>query len=186
MDQTLTILGIAGSLRNASYNRALLQAAQQLVPPDVRLDIFDLAGIPLFNQDHEPDPPGRVIEFRESIRAADAVLISTPEYNHGMPGVLKNAIDWGSRPSGHNSWNGKPIAIMGASPGTAGTIRAQIQLRECFATLNLHAVNRPFVTISGAAQKFDAEGNLTDEPTKDLLKNLLDSLVAWTRRLAPR
>ena len=184
MNQTLTILGIAGSLRKASYNRGLLRAAQQLAPEGVRIGIFELSGIPLFNQDDESHPPAAVADFRGRIRAADAILIATPEYNHGVPGVLKNAINWGSRPPAENSWNGKPIAIMGATPGPGGTIRAQIELRHCFSTLNLFGLNKPEVLISGAAQKFDSEGNLTDEKSRQLVAELVQALANWTRRLA--
>ena len=117
MNTPIAILGIAGSLRQASYNRAALRAAEQLVPEGARLDIFDLAGIPPFNQDDERNPPARVVELKRSIRSSDAILLVTPEYNYSIPGVLKNAIDWASRPYGDNSWEGKPVAVMGASAG---------------------------------------------------------------------
>jgi chromate reductase len=107
------ILGIAGSLRQASFNRFALRAAQSLLPPGASLDIFELEGIPPYNQDHETQPPARVVELKAKVRAADAVLFSTPEYNYSMPGVLKNAIDWASRPYGDSAWQGKPVAVMG-------------------------------------------------------------------------
>jgi chromate reductase len=183
MNTPIAILGIAGSLRQASYNRAALRAAGQLVPEGARLDIFDLAGIPLFNQDDEKNLPPRVVELKRSIRAADAVLLATPEYNYSMPGVLKNAIDWASRPYGDNSWDGKPVALMGASPGSLGTARAQYQLRQLFVALNMPAVNRPEVLISNAAERFDEQGNLKDESTGKQIRNLLESLVEWTQQL---
>lgn len=124
MQNAIHILGIAGSLRRASYNRAALRAAQQLVPPDATLDIFDLDGIPPFNQNEEQQPPVKVVELKTRGRAADAVLFVTPEYNYSIPGVLKNAIDWASRPYGDNAWDGKPVAVMGASVGRLGTARA--------------------------------------------------------------
>ena len=179
----IAILGIAGSLRQASYNRAALRAAERLVPEGARLDIFDLAGIPLFNQDDEKNLPPRVVELKRSIRAADAVLLATPEYNYSMPGVLKNAIDWASRPYGDNSWDGKPVALMGASPGSLGTARAQYQLRQLFVALNMPALNRPEVLISNAAERFDEQGNLKDESTGRHIRNLLESLVEWTQQL---
>src|SRR5215471_8680766 len=124
MSEVITILGIAGSLRRASYNRAALRAAQQLVPEDATLEIFELDGIPGFNQDEEAHPPAKVVELKARVRAVDAILLVTPEYNYSIPGVLKNAIDWASRPYGDNVWNGKPVAVMGASPGMLGTARA--------------------------------------------------------------
>ncbi len=180
----LTILGIPGSLRQGSYNRLALQAAQQLVPPGAKIEIFDLHGIPLFNQDEEKTPPAMVVEFKKRIRAADAILFATPEYNYNLPGVLKNAIDWASRPYGDNAWNDKPVAIMGASPGVLGTARAQSLLRPLLTHLNMHTVNQPEVMIAKAHEKFDANGNFTDEPGKKLMQQLLQNLVDWTRRLA--
>lgn len=179
----LTILGIAGSLRRASYNRALLRAAQQLVPTNVTLDIFDIAGIPLFNQDNEKTLPTEVVAFKTRIRAADAILIATPEYNYSIPGVLKNAIDWASRPPDDNVWNGKPVAVLGASIGRLGTARAQYHLRQVFVTLNMCALNQPEAMISNADKLFDATGNLTDIETQGRLQRLLDQLVLWTRKL---
>jgi chromate reductase len=129
MTEPITILGIAGSLRRDSYNRAALRAAQALAPAEVTIDIFDLQGIPLFNQDEEQHPPAPVTDLKIRIRAADAIVMVTPEYNYSIPGVLKNAIDWASRPYGDSAWEGKPVAVMGASVGTLGTARAQYHLR---------------------------------------------------------
>ncbi|MDQ3566228.1 MAG: NAD(P)H-dependent oxidoreductase [Pseudomonadota bacterium] len=183
MSKPVRILGIAGSLRCGSYNRAALRAATQLVPEDATIDIFELDGIPAFNQDEEQNPPAKVVELKARIRKADAVLIVTPEYNYSVPGVLKNAIDWASRPYGDNAWSGKPAAIMGASVGTIGTARAQYHLRQMFVFLNVFPVNQPEVMIGNAAERFDAEGNLTDEATKDFIRQLLQNLVVWTRQL---
>ena len=183
MSGVVRILGIAGSLRKASFNRAALRAAQQLVPADATLEIFDLDGIPPFNEDDEKTLPPRVAELKAEIRGADAILIVTPEYNYSIPGVLKNAIDWGSRPYGDNAWDGKPVAIMGASVGAMGTARAQYHLRQTFIFLNMHPVNKPEVMISTAAQRFDERGNLTDETSRRRVEQLLVALVAWTRRL---
>jgi chromate reductase len=184
MSDPVRILGIAGSLRRASYNRAALRAATQLVPQDAALEIFELDGIPGFNQDEERNPPAKVAELKKRIRAADAILIVTPEYNYSVPGVLKNAIDWASRPYGDSAWSGKPAAIMGASIGTIGTARAQYHLRQMFVFLNMFPINQPEVMIGNAAERFDAQGNLTDETTKDFIRKLLQSLVEWTRRIA--
>jgi chromate reductase len=180
---TINILGIPGSLRQASYNKATLQAAQELLPEGATLEIFDLGGVPPFNEDDERALPPRVVELKARVREADAILIATPEYNYSVPGVLKNAIDWGSRPYGDNVWDGKPVAIMGASPGPLGTARAQYHLRQSFVFLNMYPVNRPEVMISNAAQRFDAQGRLADEGSRTRIQQLLEALVAWTRRL---
>ena len=181
MSGLIKIVGIAGSLRRASYNRAALREAKQLVPGDASLETFELDGIPGFNEDLERAPPARVVELKARVRAADAILIVTPEYNYSVPGVLKNAIDWGSRPYGDSAWAGKPVAVMGASVGVLGTARAQYHLRQSFVFLNMFPLNQPEVMIANAAQKFDANGRLTDEKAKELIARLLRSLVAWTR-----
>jgi chromate reductase len=180
----LNILGIAGSLRRDSYNRAALRGARELVPDGAKLDIFELNGIPCFNQDDELQPPAKIIELKTQVRAADAILFVTPEYNYSIPGVLKNAIDWASRPYGDSAWTGKPVAVMGASIGMFGTARAQYHLRQVFVFLNMHPLNQPEVMIAKAAERFDADGNLTDEKTRDLIRRLLQDLVAWTRCLS--
>jgi chromate reductase len=178
------ILGIAGSLRKASFNHAALRAAQKLVPAGATLESFELDGIPVFNQDEEKNPPARVVEFKDRIRAADAILFVTPEYNFSIPGPLKNAIDWASRPSGQSAWKGKPAAVMGASPGMLGTARAQYHLRQCFVFLDMPAVNQPEVLIAAAGQKFDAQGELTDQVAKDLIGKLLTALCDLAKRNA--
>jgi chromate reductase len=178
----LKVLGIPGSLRKGSYNLSALRAAQQLAPSDVELEIFHIHGIAGFNEDEEKNPPERVIEFKRKIREADAILFSTPEYNYSIPGVLKNAIDWASRPYGDSAWTGKPVAVMGASVGVLGSARAQYHLRQVFVFLNVHPLNQPEVMIANASQKFDAHGNLTDEKTKEMITRLLESLVHWTHR----
>jgi chromate reductase len=176
------ILGISGSLRKGSYNLSALRAAQQLAPPNVEIEIFDLHGIPPFSEDDEKNPPQRVTEFKRKIREADAILFVTPEYNYSIPGVLKNAIDWASRPYGDNAWSGKPVALMGASIGNLGSARAQYHLRQVFVFLNVHALNQPEIMIANASQKFDADGNLTDEKTKEMITRLLNELVEWAKR----
>ena len=173
----VNILGIAGSLRKGSYNKALLRAAAELLPANATLDIFDLEGITPFNQELETDPPGRVREFKAKIRAADAILIATPEYNYSVPGVLKNALDWASRPSGDSAWKGKPVAIMSASTGMLGGARAQYHLRQTLLFLDVLAVSKPEVFVTFAAQKFDDNGRLTDETARQILQRLLKELV---------
>jgi chromate reductase len=181
MSNPLTILGIAGSLRRKSYNRAVLRAAQQLAPEGVKIEIFDLEGIPVFNQDEEQNPPDKVRQLKAQIRAADAILFVTPEYNYSIPGVLKNAIDWASRPYGDNAWQGKPVAVMGASVGPQGTSRAQYHLRQVFVFLDMLPLNKPEVMIGNAGQRFDEAGNLVDQDTRKHIRGLLDALVGWTR-----
>jgi len=181
--ENINILGIAGSLRQSSYNRAALRAAKSLIPDNAVLNIFELDGIPGFNQDDEQNPPERVVELKKRVLAADAILFVTPEYNYSIPGVLKNAIDWASRPYGESVWNGKPAAIMGASIGTLGTARAQYHLRQCCVFLNMFPLNSPEVMIPNAADRFDADGKLVDDKSRQLIAQLLQSLVAWTLRL---
>jgi len=183
MSKPVNIIGIAGSIRRQSYNRSALNAAKELLPDDAVLDIFELEGIPVFNQDHDQDPPAKVAELKKRIRAADAVLIATPEYNYSIPGVLKNAIDWASRPYGDSAWSGKPVAVMGASIGRMGTARAQYHLRQVFVFLDMHPLNKPEVMIGEAADRFDSDGNLIDERSRELIRDLLQNLVDWTRKL---
>jgi len=184
MSRPIHILGIAGSLRRASYNRAALRAATELAPEGVSVGIFELDGIPAFNQDEEQNPPDKVVELKKRVREADAILFVTPEYNYSVPGVLKNAIDWASRPYGDSAWNGKAAAIMGASVGAIGTARAQYHLRQMMVFLNMFPVNQPEVMIGNAADRFDANGNLTHDATKEFIRQLLQNLVDWTRKIS--
>ena len=178
------ILGFVGSLRRASYNRGLMRAAQELLPDGVTLTVADLGGLPLFSEDLEANVPAEVQTLKRQVREADAILVATPEYNYSVPGVLKNAIDWASRPYGDNSFDDKPAAVMGASVGMLGTARAQYHLRQVFVFLNMHPLNQPEIMVPFAGQNFDAEGNLSNEKTRELISQMLQSLVAWSRRLA--
>jgi len=183
MPTAFHIFSFAGSLRNGSYNKALLRAAAELLPGNAELEIFNLEGIPLFNADLEQSPPESVREFKAGVRTADALLISTPEYNYSIPGVLKNVIDWGSRPYGDNCFEDKPVAIMGASTGMIGTARAQYHLRQSCVFLNMHPVNSPEVMVPFAHDKINKDGRLTDEQTRAKIRELIDSLAAWAGRL---
>jgi chromate reductase len=183
MEKQIIILGFAGSLRKGSYNKALLRAAAELVPKGAKLEIFDIEGIPLYNQDLEYEMPAKVKEFKAKIRSADAILVATPEYNYSIPGVLKNAIDWASRPPGDNSFEGKPVAVMSASIGMLGGARAQYHLRQVFVTLNMHPINKPEVIVPFAKDKFDENGQLKDDTTRTRIRELLENLVAWTKKL---
>src|SRR5437660_7756540 len=180
MKTPIRILGIAGSLRRGSYNRAALRAATELVPEGAILETFELDDIPVFNQDEEQNPPAKVTEFKSRIREADAILFVTPEYNYSVPGVLKNAIDWASRPYGDSAWDGKPAAIMGASGGPIATARAQYHLRQILVFLNMPALAQPEVLIGDAQEKFDPNGNLIHDPTREGIRRMLEALVQWT------
>jgi chromate reductase len=184
MEKSLKILGFAGSLRKGSYNKALLRAALELLPEGVDLEIFDLEGIPPFNQDMEDQPVEKVKEFKAKIRAADAILIATPEYNYSIPGALKNAIDSASRPYGDNAFEHKPVAMMSASVSMIGGARAQYHLRQCYVFLSCFALNQPEVMVPLAHEKIDKDGRVTDEKTRELIRQLLEGLVSWTRRLS--
>jgi chromate reductase len=176
----LTFLGISGSLRAKSLNTAALHAAAALLPEGVSLKFADLADIPLYHGDVEAQGlPAPVQALRAQIKAADALLICSPEYNYSVPGVLKNAIDWASRPP-EQPFAGKPIAIMGASPGMLGSARAQYHLRQVFIFMDGKVLNKPEVMIPGAMGKFDADGKLTDEPTRQAIAAQLVALKAWT------
>ncbi|MGA2769065.1 MAG: NAD(P)H-dependent oxidoreductase [Candidatus Bathyarchaeia archaeon] len=183
MAKPIQILGFAGSLRKNSYNKALLRAAAELMPKDAVFETFDLEGIPPFNQDLETQPPEKVKDFKAKVKAADAILIATPEYNYSIPGVLKNAIDWASRPYPDNAFDDKPVAMMGASTGMLGTARAQYHLRQCFVFLNMHTVNKPEVMVNYAPEKFDADGRLKDEKARERIAELIESLIALTTRM---
>ena len=177
------VLAIAGSLRRGSLNKALVRAAIQVAPSSVVIEDFgDIDGIPLFNEDVEKQLPEKVKLLKAKIVAADALLIATPEYNNSVPGVLKNAIDWASRPGGDNSFDDKPIAIMSAG-GTMGGTRAQLHLRHMCVYLNMHALNRPQVAVTNAKTKVDASGEFSDPAIRGSILQLLVALEAWTRRL---
>ena len=182
MADKISILGFAGSLRKGSFNKAILQAAGGMVPQGMEIEIFDLEGIPPFNQDVEKEPPIKIKEFKTKIRAADGILIATPEYNYSIPGVLKNAIDWASRPYGDNAFQDKPVGVMGASVGMLGTARAQYHLRQSFVFLNMIPMNQPEVMVAFAEEKVDSNGRLTDLPTREIIKRFIEALDNWVRK----
>jgi chromate reductase len=181
----LQVLGIAGSLRAGSYNRALLRAAQEIAPEGVEITTFDLAPIPPYNADVErQELPKPVAALKTAIRDADALLIATPEYNRSMPGLLKNALDWASRPPTDSPLNGKPVAIMGVSTGSYGTVRAQGHLRRVCLATNMLPLNRPELYVARAEGEFDVSGELVDEATRRRVAKLLQALSQWVRRLS--
>jgi len=179
----LTILGISGSGRKRSYNTALLEAAKQLLPEDATLEIIDVSRLPLYNQDLEHDMPEVVKELKKKIRGADAILIATPEHNYSITAVLKNAIEWGNRPPRDASWSGKPAAIISASTGLRGGVRAQLHLRQIMIDLNMYPINRPLLLVANADEKFNQDLKLVDEEVLQTLRDALSSLVEWTRKL---
>jgi chromate reductase len=175
----LKILGIAGSLRESSHNRALLRAARELLPEGAELVEHDLRDLPFYDGDVEAaGDPESVVALKEAIRDADALLIATPEYNRGVPGVLKNAIDWASRPPLGSPLTGKPVAIMGASTGRSGTARAQEQLRSALEFSRANVIEQPEVLVPEAFMRFDQQGELVDGGVRAELAELLDTLVA--------
>jgi chromate reductase len=183
MDRNIKIAGFTGSLRKDSYNKSALRAAVDLLPEDASLEIVDISALPFFNEDVERvGLPPEVRQFKNSLKKCDAILIATPEYNYSLPPVLKNALDWASRGEELPLYS-KPLAIMSASPGMFGGARVQYHLRQVCVTLNLIPVSKPEVFIMKAADKFDENGNLTDEYTKKAIKKLLLSLVDFTRVL---
>lgn len=183
MDQ-IKVLGFAGSLRRASLNRGLIRAAAELAPAGVALEVFELADIPLYNQDIEDaGEPASVVAFKRAIADADALLVATPEYNHGMPGVLKNAFDWASRPRVTSPLRDKPMAVLGASPGRGSTARAQAQLREAAVFTGACVMPLPELLISSAAEHFNHHGDLVDPATRTALVELIEALRAWTIRI---
>lgn len=183
MAEQLRVLGISGSLRKASFNTMALKASQKLAPEGMRIEIADISEIPMYNEDLKANGyPESVSVFRDQIKAADGVLFVSPEYNYSVPGVLKNAFDWASRPP-EQPFDEKPGAIMGASPGMLGTARMQYDLRKSAVFVNMFMMPRPEVMIAKAAEKFDSDGNLIDEKTKQVITDFLVGFHNWILRV---
>jgi chromate reductase, NAD(P)H dehydrogenase (quinone) len=183
MEQKIKVLAFAGSLRKGSYNKALIRTAVEEAPPTVTIEVYDLEGIPPFNQEFESNPPAKIAEFKQKIREADALLIATPEYNYSVSGVLKNALDCASRPKDDSPLEGKPVAIMSASTGRFGGARAQYQLRQTFVFLNMPSINKPEVMLSDAVHNVDENGRVTNLQTRQLIKQELEALCTLTVKL---
>ena len=180
----ISVLAICGSLRAGSYNRAALRTAIELKPSGMTIETADIGSFPLYNEDVRAQGfPPPVEKLRQQIKEADALLFATPEYNYSISGVLKNAIDWASRPP-DQPFAGKPVAMLGAGAGMAGTARAQYDLRKCCVFLDMHPINKPEVLIGVAHTKFDAEGRLTDEAARGFIRDMLVALEQWTRQLS--
>jgi chromate reductase len=181
--QNVHILAISGSARKGSYNSALLEACKGLLPENATVETFDISGFPIFNRDLETTPPLDVMKFKEKVRAADAILFATPEFNFSISALLKNAIEWGNRGHGDNVWDGKPAAIISASDGPRGGARAQLHLRQIMVDLNMHPINTPQVYVARAQDAFDSDLKLADEKHRRNLARLLQALVDWAGRI---
>ena len=177
MARKINVIALSGSLRRESFNTRLLEAARELAPPGMLIDGFSLRDIPLFSQDTEQQPVAAVVDLKRRIRAADAVLFATPEYNYSFSGVLKNAIDQASRPYGDSAWAGKPCAIMGASSGGGGTMRAQYHLRQVLVYLDMYTLNHPEVFVKNAGEMFEGAGPLKDDATRKQIRTQLEALA---------
>lgn len=180
MSRNVSVL--VGSLRKGSYTRMTALALAKLAGDALSLSIVEIGGLPLYNQDLDTTPPKEWQEFRERIRASDAVLFATPEYNRSVPGVLKNAIDVGSRPYGKSAWDGKPAAVISVSPGAMGGFGANHHLRQSLVFLNMPPLQAPEAYIGHANTLFDAEGNLTNDGTREFLRGFLKAFAAWIER----
>jgi chromate reductase, NAD(P)H dehydrogenase (quinone) len=182
MGATRNVAVLVGSLRKDSLNRKMAQALIRLAPDELSLAIVEIGGLPLYNADHEADPPPAVLEFREAIAKADALLFVTPEYNRSVPGALKNAVDIGSRPSGKSVWGGKPGAVVSVSPGAIGGFGANHHLRQSLVFLNVPAMPQPEAYIGGAAALFGPDGTLTNDSTRDFLTKFMAAFGQWIAR----
>jgi chromate reductase len=170
---------LVGSLRKDSLNRRMAHALAELAPPALELSIVEIGHLPLYNSDEETNPPLAWLAFRERIRAADAVLFVTPEYNRSVPAALKNALDVGSRPSGQSAWNGKPGAVVSVSPGALGGFGANHHLRQSLVFLNVPAMQQPEAYVGGADKLFDATGRLVNEATRTFLQKFMQAFAVW-------
>jgi len=182
-EEPARVVAFAGSLRRRSFNRALIEAAREIAPPALTIESVGIGGLPLYDADLEAQgDPAPVTEFKAALASADGILIATPEYNDGIPGVLTNALDWGSRLPGRSPLAGKPVMVMGASPSQVGTARAQLHLRQVLAHVQARALPPPELLVARAHERFDAELHLTDEGTRRLLADLLRRFVIWIAR----
>jgi chromate reductase len=180
MADRLRVLGISGSFRQASFNTALLHTAIDLAPSGMEIEILEYRDLPFYDEDVRAKGYPEVVQrFRERIAESDGLLIATPEYNYSVPGPLKNAIDWASRPP-HQPFGGKPLGIMGASSGLGGTARAQAHLRQIASTVDLHVLNKPEVYVRSAGDKI-ADGRISDEPTRKVISDFMTAYEKWVR-----
>lgn len=186
MSETRNVAVLVGSLRKESFNRKMAHALAGLAPSYLKFEIVEIGELSLYNQDLDETPPPAWVAFRAKVKAADAVLFVTPEYNRSVPGVLKNAIDIASRPYGHSAWNGKPGAVVTVSPGAIGGFGANHHLRQCLVFLNVPTMAQPELYIGNATDMFDAEGKVKSEDTRKLLQKFVDTFVSWIETTAPK
>jgi chromate reductase len=179
MDKVRDIAVIVGSLRKDSINRKVANALAEVAPPELKLSIIDIAQLPIYNQDGDENPPAAWTTFRERIRSADGVLFVTPEHNRSVPAALKNAIDVGSRPYGKSAWNGKPGAVVSASPGAIGGFGSNHHLRQSLVFLNVPAMAQPEAYLGHADKLFDGNGKLVDDGTRKFLQGFMQAYAAW-------
>ncbi len=176
--ESIQILALVGGISKGSINKKLFSAVQNLASQKMKFENFEISGLPFFSQDLEMDPPKIVLDFKAKIMSSQAILFVSPEYNRSFPGVLKNAMDWGSRPYGKNSWEHKPTGIMGASIGNIGTFGAQSHLRQVVSYLNMPLMAQPEFYLN-ASKAFDEGGKLVDEKTKEFILKYLNAFEAW-------
>jgi chromate reductase len=186
MNDRWNVAVLVGSLRKESFNRKMANVLCKIAPPSLRLEIVEIGGLPHYNQDDDANPPAASAAFKARIGQADAVLFVTPEYNRSVPGVLKNAIDVASRPYGKSAWNGKPAAVVSVSPGVIGGFGANHHLRQSLVFLNMPALQQPEAYIGGAADLFDAQGNLAKDSTREFMQKFLAAFEQWIARNAAR
>ena len=186
MNKHRKVAVLVGSLRKESFNRKMAKALIAMAPAPLKLEIVEIGQLPLYNQDFDGNPPPEVPAFKQRIQESDAVLFVTPEYNRSVPGVLKNAVDVGSRPYGKSAWNGKPTAVVTVSPGPIGGFGANHALRQSFVFLNMPALQQPEAYIGGAAQLFNDKGELTNESTREFMGKFLHAFAQWIERNAPQ
>jgi chromate reductase, NAD(P)H dehydrogenase (quinone) len=177
---------LVGSLRRESFNRKMAEALSRIAPESLKLEIIEIGGLPHYNEDLEKKPPPAWMEFRERLRSVDGFLFVTPEYNRSVPGVLKNAIDVGSRPYGQSVWNGKPGAVISVSPGAIGGFGANHHLRQSLVFLNIPAMQQPEAYIGNAAGLFDDKGNFVNDSIMTFARSYMDAFAAWVATLTPR
>ena len=184
MDDRWNVAVLVGSLHKESFNRKMANVLCKMAPASLDLEIVEIGNLPLYNQDDDANPPPASAAFKARIAQADAVLFVTPEYNRSVPGVLKNALDIASRPYGKSAWNGKPCAVISVSPGAIGGFGANHHLRQSLVFLNMPTLQQPEAYIGGAADLFDAQGNLAKESTREFMRNFLTAFAAWIERNA--
>jgi len=180
----MKLIGIVGSLRKGSFNRMLMENIRKLLPAEVEFDMASIADLPLYSADLDADFPKKAIAFKDAIRSAQGIIIATPEYNRSIPGPLKNAIDWASRPSGDGAWKTKPVLVTGVSTGAIGTAVVQAHLKQVLLHLGMHVLGQPEVHVGLAKEKFDANGVLTDEKTIERLKKALDTFLNFAKKIS--